>query len=373
MTKAITFDVDHVQSKPASLKNALTPSVSNLKEPTENQPKRGVGKTKMGAWGMADIEAMKFNTTAPIEFAAPHENAFLQAALRAYDEHVPLVLAPDDVWITVAQGVTQYIKTNPEEARRAIVPFEGKQTLRVIDNSLVKGSASNEWQNVFAGFGTQIETFLGKRRDLFDPTFSTTQEIEKAAIQVQMMAALAPYFDYKCYTLCGIPNVTLLGETSDWAMITSRVKGFGEFLPKWIQEPLLWATTEFEAAANGQGNVDFWKNFAKRSGGSGGPYVNGAINAFFPYIDDKPNHMLQSQTRSFGTASWEDGLLRGTRAFGAGLSGFPSAVGSVPMEWEYHGQNLPMQLATGMFGVTVYENHGYKPVIGWAVGDRAKE
>lgn len=321
-------------------------------------------RQELARLGVKNFEAYNFNSMHgnPLELIRPDTNSFLHTVLMAYDDHVPLTLSPDDVWIACVQAVAKYISLNPEGVRHAIVPFEGQQTLHIFADDFVKGSPENDWQRVFGQFGDQIETYLGKKRDMFDPTFSTTTPIEKAAIQVQMMAALAPFFKYTMSTCCGIPYITLLGEIKDWEGIVSRVQGFGEFYPKWFHDPLMLVVNEFLEAAKGNANRDFWKNFAKSDGGSGGPYVSGYINAFFPWLGGRSG---QNALMKDGV-SFEDEVRR--KRVGGKTNAFPGSVSSVPVLWNYYGTEYKMQLASGIFGTTVY-NNSYRPAIGWVIGE----
>jgi Domain of unknown function (DUF4419) len=296
----------------------------------------------------------------------PDRNSFLETCLVAYDQHVPLVLSPDDVWMASLMAVTKHIGLHPEDARKALVDFEGKKLLEVVANDFTKGSPDNDWPRVFgefAGPDGQIERYLGKKRDMLDPSFSTTTAITKAAMQIQTMAALSPYFDYKVWTKCGLPTVTLLGTTDDWNGIVRRVEAFGEFYPRWAHEPLLQTVTEFAAASAGNVNPSFWTRFVKGLEGSGSYDVSGEINAFFPYLlGDEPNEALtQPRQRDGSRVAAERGH-------------FPGSVASVPVLWNYYGTEYKMRLAAGHVGTAIDVSTGvpsYRPITGWALGEQA--
>lgn len=301
------------------------------------------------------------------ELREPDRNSFLETCLAAYDQHVPLVLAPDDVWLASLQAVTKHIELHAEDARKALVDFEGKRLLEVFANDFIKGSPDNDWSRVFgqfAGPGGQIEKFLGKRRDMFDPSFSTTTIAAKAAMQVQTMAALSPYFDYKVWTKCGLPTVTLLGSIEDWNSIVRRVEAFGEFYPQWAHSPLLQVVTEFAAAAAGNVNPAFWTGFVKGREGSGHYDVTGEINAFFPYLlGDEPNEALTQPKRRDGSR------------VAAERGHFPGSVASVPVLWTYYGTEYKMRLAAGCVGTMVHTSpdvNGLRPITGWVLGEQAQ-
>lgn len=361
----ITFDVDSdkVNTEPAILDDWLS-------KPDQKERVLKKGYTKLGI-KEGSIEAYKFNAPLDDLVILPSSmNSFLDTCNTAFNDHVPLVLGPDEVWITMARAVAQHINLNPEDCRKALVSWEGKQRLVVQADHFKKGSPLNDWEWAFQQFGAQIEGFIGKKRDMFDPTFSTTSATEKAAIQVQMMDALSSYFEYGMRTCCGIPQVTLLGEIDDWSSILARVNAFGEFYPKWAHEPLQYVAAEFVKAAAGKPDLQFWRNFVKVSGGSGGPFVSGFINALFPYTGKgTPNNMLKNDKPFY------DAVM--TRSWGPALGDFPASVCAVDMDWDYYGQIFNMKLTAGVFGMAIHHGvhakGGLRPLVGWAVGESNAE
>jgi hypothetical protein len=311
--------------------------------------------------GTVEAHAMNYED---VQLMDASQNSFVHTALNAFSDHAAFAIAPDDIWLLIVQAVSNHIRLNPEDCRKALVNWDGKKTIEVKNNDFIKGSPDNDWLREFADFATQIKELIGKKADLFNPTFTTTGPIEQAAIQVQMMAALAPYFEYRMMTCCGVPSVTLLGEPSDWAQMLAAVNAFGEFYPKWALDPMTDAVANFVKASIGKPDLTFWQNFFKRSYGSGGTRVNGWIGAFFPYMDDKPNKMMYQ--RNFGEV-----VVKGPDA-GYDVGSFPSSVGTAPMIWNYLGTEYKMALVSGMLGCTSIETEGgkaYKTVIGWAVGE----
>ena len=49
------------------------------------------------------------------------------AIFHAYNKHQHLLLTPDDIWLTIAQGVSQHINYNAEKFRYSFVNHEGKK------------------------------------------------------------------------------------------------------------------------------------------------------------------------------------------------------------------------------------------------------
>src|SRR6201999_4005041 len=91
---------------------------------------------------------------------------FVHAVHIAFDEHVPLILSPDDGWLCIAQAFAHHIDANAEALRHHFVRHEGKARIVVIRNEFVKGSPDNAWPGVFGEFSDAIAKHVGKQRDL---------------------------------------------------------------------------------------------------------------------------------------------------------------------------------------------------------------
>src|SRR6266511_3325760 len=59
------------------------------------------------------------------------KHGFVAAVLHAYNNHQHLSLTPDDIWLTIAQGVSDHININAEKLRYEFVNHKGKKTLSV--------------------------------------------------------------------------------------------------------------------------------------------------------------------------------------------------------------------------------------------------
>ncbi len=280
------------------------------------------------------------------------------AALLAYLDHRPLVFSPDIVWLTIAQGLANHINQNSEKLRHQFVDHQGKEELVVRRNDFIKGTPENDWPGVFNQFSSQIHEHIGKKHDLICSDFSTTGPVEQAASELVLMDAMQSYFDYTVMTICGIPQITLEGSTSDWQNILERACQLTQFGLEWWTDHLIPVCTEFVNASEGNVNKDFWSNTFKQQGGSGGPFISGWITHLFPYVRD-----------------YRKGLQRNTAWRGLGFGGlvsrdFPGGASKVPFKWLYYGEEFPMEFIGGFVGVKQGQSTlALKPKIGWAVRD----
>ena len=287
-------------------------------------------------------------------------NGFLEAINAAYDGHYPLVLSPDAVWMLVAQGFARHVNANAEQLRNLFVEHESKKTLTVIRDSFVKGSTDNPWSEVFAEFSDHIRKHIGpKLHDMLTPSFTTTGPVEKAAVEVVLMDTVKEYFSYKMVTRCGIPEITLEGTAQDWQLLRDRAISLAEFDLEWWISELKPVLDQFVDAASGKPDKSFWSRIYKLNMRSGGPFVQGWVITFFPYLGST------EPIRNTGLGSWRDDQYRGIRT-----SRFHHGVRAIPFTWQYHGVDLPMHFFAGFMGSSQHQTSlAIRPEIGWAVCD----
>jgi len=274
----------------------------------------------------------------------------ISAINTAYAHHLPLLLSPDMLWLTIGQGLSTHITNNAEQLRHQFVNFEGKREIIVYENSFVKGG-QNDWPHMFGQFSDGIAEYIGKKRDLIVNSFSTTGPVELAASEIVLMEAMSKYFDYTCRTLCGIPSITLLGEVEDWENILHRVRNITEFDLSWWVKVLEPIAQEFVNAAKGNANTSFWQNIYKEHGGSGGPYISGWITRLFPYLNSRGQATIRNEFNHDLTSD-----------------SAPMGMSKVPFKWECFSATYKMELAAGFTGFKVVDGV-VNPKIGWFVRD----
>lgn len=312
----------------------------------------------------APIEALGYSSPPPIRTAPYHP--FVQAVHTAYDKHHPLILRPDDVWLVIVQGLAHHINNNAEGLRKRFVQHEGQVHIEVQRDGFVKGSPDNNWPDVFGEFSANIHSHLGKQHDLFIPDFSTTDPVSRAASEVVLMDAMQAYFSYGVSTCCGIPSITLLGQPLDWDNICTRVQMLAEYDLSWWTQALLPICQQFYRASKGDVDVEFWRNFYKLYHMSGGPFITGWINTFFPYFKNwKTGKVDMKNTQNL---DWTAQQSHGTKT-----DQMPSGLSGAPFTWTYLGQEYKMRFSAGFVGVSQQPSDGaISPIIGWAVGDEPK-
>jgi hypothetical protein len=301
---------------------------------------------------------------------------FVAAVHRAFQDHRPLRISPDMIWLLVCQGVANHVNAHADQLRPRVVRHLEKLQIDVRRDDFVKGSPENPWPEVFSGFSAGVREHVGPAIDLFLPAFSTTGPAERAAAEVVLLDAVRSYFGYAFHTRCGIPAVTLEGTPEDWLSIAERAEAFAGFgLERWVGvlTPIL---RQFVRASQGDVDGAFWRSLYKLNDQSGGPVITGWVTAFFPYLKHHETGRATVPVGAFfggGRMPPEEirypreGRRRGF-AHGPTMEALPGGLSKAPFRWEYLGRTFDMEFLGGFVGVAQdQETLALRPEIGWAV------
>lgn len=225
------------------------------------------------------------------QFAA--KNGFFAAFMLAYNQHLPLRLNPDTVWVTVVQAVARFIHDNAETYRDTFVEHAtGKVKLRVLvpeewdlDPNLVRWDQVLDEINALIAANTKTDVVAA-----FQPTFSTTDIVSRTAINICTMSAMQNYFDYDMSTMCGIGEVHMDGTLSDWEALRDKARvlatalgSAGADLAEWLAR-IDSILGEFVATARHAPKLEFWQHAYSNEivrGSGGGTYLSGWVMDFF--------------------------------------------------------------------------------------------
>jgi hypothetical protein len=223
----------------------------------------------------------------------------LGAVHLAFAQHRPLILSPDAVWLTIAQGIAHHVRLHAEELRPRLVRHPGTKTLVITQDSTTMPTDAVGWAEIAGRFRDAIANEVGEgRARLLECDFSTTTEVERVASRIVLMDVYAPYFDYLLACVCGIPEVTLLGTVDDWKKIRSRLDVVAELgLETWVRS-LALICDELVRAAGGDPDPAFWKRIYKPRDAYGEEVITGWIARLYPYLESAgtvsaPNPLLE--------------------------------------------------------------------------------
>ena len=314
-------------------------------------------------------------------------NSFVAAVDIAFSSHYPLVLSPDMFWIIITMGVATHINENPAQLRDRFTSSNEKTEVKLFRNDFKFDDPDNAWNEVIEDMTVLIAEKIGQEQfQRFLPRFSTTGPVERLAACVVLLDAVKSYYDFQLETLCGIPEVRLLGESADWRSLVERTRKFEDDydLGWWIDR--IVPTLE-RIAENVSGNNDpsLWQSFYKKNEGSGGPYVTGWIVDFFPYlkevaayaeesfVENSTAHSNSDKIESYNEGQ-ADAALKKNWALNTDAErsvtskNLPGGLNTVPFKWKYLTKTYNMGFLAGFTGVKQNQDDlSVMPHVGWAV------
>ncbi len=343
----------------------ITFDCDKVKRSTELLPTENYGKAIQNLAG-AKIEAFlqehKGEQMIPARF-----HPFMYTLQLAYDQHYPVSISPDMIWLLISQGMAQHINNQSSSLRNKFVKFDGKKKISIDTRrygNFIKGSPQSPWEKLTPVFSDSIRSHIGNEfYQAMTPDFSTTNATIKTTYEITLMNSMNKFFNYEARTLCGIPEITIEGTPDDWKTIlknTQALKKYGAAY--WVKElePLL---QQFIKASKGKIDKAFWQDIYKLNGGSGGPYISGWIIKFFPYVGEtatEKNQYLHTKP---------EGIF-------AGLTSVMLTTGQAqaPFVWLYYRERFEMAFVAGFIGIKQDpQTYTLRPEIGWYVRELKPE
>ncbi|CAG8451689.1 1689_t:CDS:2, partial [Funneliformis mosseae] len=150
------------------------------------------------------------------------------AILHAYNHHQHLRLSPDDIWLTIAQGVSRHINYNAEKFRHYFVNHEGQEEIMIDAGDILffnYFSLEGDWPEAVNRLVVKTDEAVEKIdiKSLLECNFSTTTNNSLTASRIVLLDMVKAYFTCKVLLLCGIPKVTLEGTLEDWEKVQEKV------------------------------------------------------------------------------------------------------------------------------------------------------
>ncbi|KAJ3434592.1 hypothetical protein M0812_01710 [Anaeramoeba flamelloides] len=309
-------------------------------------------------------------------------NNFILCVHHCFYSHLPLVLSPDHIWLTIVQGLSIYINSNPDKFRNKFTDKKEKQEISIINPRLFIGEKSSPWEEGFGQISEVLKKKLGEELyNLLVPEYSTTTPTITTTYQITLMDLVKSYYSFKMVFGCGIPSITLEGTLEDWQLIRSKVQKFREFELGWWVDKLDFVLEQFERAFEiGDPNVsfkvkvpknlqekdqnknkteiNFWESFYKWNGASFGNKVTGWVNVFFPF------HQNGTINKACQFCNWNSEW----RSYGIPLSAFPSGMTKTDFAFVSEKDGVyPMKVLAGFYAAEQGENCSLRPKIGWVL------
>lgn len=290
------------------------------------------------------------------------ENPFVGTFLLAWNQHLPVRISPDQVWMAILDGVSLHIAKEPERWRKRLkIGRGGKREIKLIldPEDYANRDSVFFWEKISQRL---LEAMPDSTQQLLEEHFlakySTTTPTIEVAYRMKILESVQPFFDYAGSVECGIPRITLEGTPEDWIQLRTRARRLGKLgFSKWMEslEPVF---TEFVQTSQGAPALAFWRSFFRQysSGGCDMVYhANGWITRFFPL------------ERNYGDLRFRDDLSETLD-----LRFVPKGAGSFP--FTLVDRTRPTQpkhryrITSGFVGVAQDSATGdLSPDIGWAV------
>jgi len=219
------------------------------------------------------VENQKFLSDYQVEGASPNFyttkvfdqgiSNILQGFYSAYENHLPICLTPDIIWLLIVQGFSCHVNFNAEYLRKHFVNFEGKKQLKLIITKYhsYKQMKSKDYEYLFENLTNQIKDNVGEKLvDTLNFNFSTSNKITKVVGYTSIMSAMKEYFEFIsiCHS-CNFPYIILEGKLEDWESILNKTKDLSKYnLEEWVKslEPILLKIIETK---KGKIDKNFWK------------------------------------------------------------------------------------------------------------------
>ena len=274
---------------------------------------------------------------------------FIFAAHKAYAEHRPLIISPDQTWLLISQGLMTH--------KAKEIQYKD---LELNDPDFVPGK-DNEWLSVLDKFSKELPKNL-ELNSFTTPSFSTTDLNTANAFKVCQLTAKSEQFEFGLFSLCGIPEITLEGKTEDWQKVYDKLETLGQFgMAEWADylKPVI---KEFIAASKGNINKDFWNSFYKFNNECGDASISGWILNFFPYNSEGSlRHLVQVHSKESKLYIPDSDPN----------TSFPSGRNYLPFTWKSNEKSIPMRFEAGFMGVSQdSKTMALKAEINWALVKR---
>lgn len=293
-------------------------------------------------------------------------HSFIGMVAKAYAEHYPIEIYPDDIWLLLLDGIKIHVNNNREKLRNEFVMNGADSVLTIEDNSLTLSSLPEKWErDVLEVYDSLLQKIPAKTRTSFDVIFSTTTPVSAFTFKAMLLSIASNYFTFGITTLCGIPEIAIKGTMLDWIRLKARFNELAEILEMdWWASELNPVLDKFIAAFAGKVDLEFWRGFYKYNEGEGcgwGPKINGWITKFFPYraiFDEDDKRVYVRKTDWNSDQEFEE---------------FPLGVNEIPILWNNRGEKVRLKLLVGFWGHHIEKKRGrLRSVRGYTLSITAK-
>lgn len=335
--------------------------------------------------------AVKYKIQKEIKFLPPTQqnlriiptknNAFIQTVQNCYDEHRPLILTPDIIWLAITQAVSIHLNQNLKEYQIKIFKDTSNSTIEIRKRDDSLSFQKDNWSKILTTISEEVNNNVNKNYySFFVPKFSTSTQVVKTAFEITMLDAFKKKFTYVGESGCGIPTITIKGTIQDWQWIYDNLHLLNDIgLGKWADE-LKLIIEQFINASKGRIDRIFWQNIYKNSEEYNSYFISGWVVKLFPYLEDTEDAIIAEE----GEDNY-DGLLKFKQAYKKNpflynqdylkstlaTNDFPSGLSSINFRWDdfFREKITHLNFYAGFMGIKQYKNKALETFISWAITD----
>ena len=153
----------------------------------------------------------------------------LSGFFKAYCNHYPIRIKPDDIWLLIIQCFSYHVNENSEKLRNYFVNFDGQKKLE-IEIYCIK--IEKQHLEIFIKeVNEKMKEFLGNELlQNLTPDFTTTDNNSKLVCQISILNTFQKYFEYILDKfICGIPYIILEGTAEDYKKIILKAKNLSKY------------------------------------------------------------------------------------------------------------------------------------------------
>ena len=223
----------------------------------------------------------------------------LSGFFKAYCNHYPIRIKPDDIWLLIVQCFSYHVNENSEKLRKYFVNFDGKKDLviKIVCEKIEKKNLEIFVKEV----NKKMKDFLGDELlENLTPNFTTTDNNSKLVCQISILNTFKKYFNYifgQC--ICGIPYIILEGTAEDYKKIILKAKNLSKYDFNWYIDRVIPIIEKMVEAKEGKIDINFFKNIIQKDSKLEDRckncnleqyrinYIDGWILKFFGYFKNK--------------------------------------------------------------------------------------
>ncbi len=274
---------------------------------------------------------------ANLQLVNTHYNGLIHTLQYCYDQHRPLVLSPDVIWLAIIQSVSIHVNKNFTKLEKKLFKENKPKTLIARNDSL--SFATEHWEDLINQLAQQTKSYTNEDYySFFVPQFSTTTKIQTTAFQITLLNTYKKAFAYVGESGCGIPYIRLIGNKSDWELIYAHLDHLDLIgLTNWKNElkPLL---KEFINVYDNKINTLFWQSIYKNMSDYNAFYISGWILKLFPYIEQQAGsgqYDEEIELTRLDKKYFENKFIYGNKHVLSNLStdDFPSGIVDIDLTW----------------------------------------